>query len=79
MVYLGPIIRLTPYERPSPTGYEPDRDLLIDKNLPQRLPPSSSSSERRGKRDRRQRDQKPLMEMRSGRDRRREKHIDIEV
>lgn len=76
MVYLGPIIRLTPSVKSKPsTGYEPDRDLLIDKSLPQKVHPEL---ERRGG-DRRKRREKPLVEMRSGRDRRRKKRIDIEV
>ncbi|MDO3382071.1 hypothetical protein [Gilvimarinus algae] len=78
MVYLGPITRLIPVSKPKPsTGYEPDRDLVIDKQLPEHRPPVVER--RRG--DRRRRDRDPVLDSRSGKDRRRNHrpNIDIEV
>jgi|GEM_PF-5462950 len=80
MVYLGPIIRLTPVIKTRPaTGYEPDRDLLIDKQLPEHLPPVYDR--RRGDR-RKQRGKPTVLDTRSDKDRRRSpprSKIDIEV
>lgn len=76
MVYLGPITRLTPVSKPKPaTGYEPDRDLVVDHDLPDK---PSVPVERR-KQDRRRRNRPPLLDSRSGQDRRRGSQIDIEV
>ncbi|MCP8898182.1 hypothetical protein [Gilvimarinus xylanilyticus] len=77
MVYLGPITRLTPAKPKPATGYEPDRDLLITKRLPDQPP---AFVERR-KGDRRSRDRSTQFDSRSGTDRRRShKHrVDIEV
>ncbi len=78
MVYLGPITRLTPAPKPKPaTGYEPDRDLLINKRLPDA--PSQFVERRRG--DRRKNDRSSRFDSRSGNDRRRNNrpNIDIEV
>ncbi|HEY7886446.1 MAG TPA: hypothetical protein VIC08_15975 [Cellvibrionaceae bacterium] len=76
MVYLGPITRLTPVSKPKPaTGYEPDRDLVVDHNLPEKPP---VPVERR-KADRRQDEADALLDSRSGKDRRRSRKIDIEI
>lgn len=76
MVYLGPITRLTPVSKPKPaTGYEPDRDLVVDHDLPEKAP--VPVERRRG--DRRQRERDPLLDSRSGNDRRRGRKVDIEI
>lgn len=78
MVYLGPITRLTPASKPKPaTGYEPDKDLVIDKQLPHSRPPLMER--RRGDRRKKRRD--PLLDSRSGQDRRQSRttRIDVEV
>ncbi|WP_157497770.1 hypothetical protein [Gilvimarinus chinensis] len=78
MVYLGPITHLTPVTKPKPaTGYEPDRDLVITKRLPDAPP---GFVERR-KGDRRKSDRSTRFDSRSGSDRRRSNRptIDIEV
>ncbi|WP_339897071.1 hypothetical protein [uncultured Gilvimarinus sp.] len=79
MVYLGPITRLTPVSKPKPaTGYEPDRDILVSKQLPEHQP--RVVDRRRG--DRRKERGDALLDTRSGKDRRRSQprpKIDIEV
>ncbi|MBU2886434.1 hypothetical protein KO507_11730 [Gilvimarinus agarilyticus] len=78
MVYLGPITRLSPLTKPKPaTGYEPDKDLLIDKRLPDSSPPKLER--RRG--DRRKKQRTSVLDSRAGQDRRRENapNIDLEV
>ncbi|WP_339614914.1 hypothetical protein [uncultured Gilvimarinus sp.] len=79
MVYLGPITRLTPITKPKPaTGYEPDRDIVVSKQLPEHLPPVVER--RRG--DRRKQREGAVLDTRTGKDRRRAKprpNIDIEV
>ena len=79
MVYLGPITRLTPITKPKPaTGYEPDRDIVVGKQLPEHLPPVVER--RRG--DRRKQRGDAMLETRTGKDRRRTRprsKIDIEV
>ncbi|MDO3388777.1 hypothetical protein QWI17_23220 [Gilvimarinus sp. SDUM040013] len=78
MVYLGPITRLSPVSKPKPaTGYEPDKDLVIDKRLPEHVSPKLE----RRRSDRRKNAKNAVLDSRSGRDRRRNKRssIDLEV
>ncbi|WP_049722117.1 hypothetical protein [Gilvimarinus polysaccharolyticus] len=79
MVYLGPITRLTPIIKSKPaTGYEPDRDIMVSKQLPEHLPPALE----RRRSDRRNKRGDTILDTRTGRDRRRPRpraKIDIEV